>query len=196
MAVYSDDFAGTGAVSGNWAVTRNSLSRDAGNLVGGSANDYNNMLWSANSFAAAQYSQMVIAASNSFYCNVSVRASGTWGAGTWSHYCLVANPGSDFRLERWVNNSQTSNSLVSLGTPPANGDTVQLEIDANYNLSVYVNGSLRATYNDTSTPTALASGSVGCGCYSTNSRIESWEGGDITTGTASPRSLLLLGIGR
>lgn len=197
MADYTDDFAGTGAVSGNWTITRNTLTRAADDLAGG-VNDYNNMLWSANTITPAQYSEMVISAANAFYVNISVRASGTYGGSTWCHYCFVVNPGGEARLERWVNNSQTSNDLgyAGGGRPiPANGDTVRLAIDANYVLTVYVNSVLQFTVTDATAPAALATGAPGTGCYGLVSRVASWAGGDVA-GAAKAGFRSLLGVGR
>lgn len=58
----------------------------------------------------------------------------------------------------------------------SNGDTIALEVEGT-SYSIYINDSLELNASNGSTP---PTGSVGMTSYATDTRMDNWEGGDLT----------------
>lgn len=131
--------------------------------------------WSADSFNADQYSQVVVDGSN--YSGVIVRASGAPGAG---NYYALFNLGS-IGLYLYIGNSGVRNIIDAGNTTPAvNGDLIRLEVSGSI-LSIYLNGVFKYNHTDATHVTGAAGI---CGVSGSSPALDDWEGGNI--GSSGP----------
>jgi hypothetical protein len=172
----SDDFnrADASTWGGNWTVMAGTpaiSSNTAKGAVGTVA------YWTANSFAARQFSQATIVTWNSNYSGPVVRASGT------SYYSCIA----DTAMYAQKVSSGSSTIFLSaylpasaLGRVLRAGDVVRAEVinTAPPTLACYVNGIQLLSAEDWSAP-AITSGSAGMQINHVSDAWDNWSGGDL-----------------
>ena len=166
----TDDFAGTGALSGSWTVMGGTPSRSSGVLIGATA-ALNIAFWNADVFAADQYSQGLIVTDLS---GPAVRCSGTGGGG--QGYAFISSAG----IYKLIG-SAPSVELKAYTTSVV-GKVAKLVIAGSL-LSLYVDGSFVDSVSDGS----YASGSAGASGYLTAGSLDTWQAdngtGIVTSGT-------------
>lgn len=168
----TEDFAGSGALSGNWTVQDGNPYRDAGEARGDDA-DHNAAYWNADAFNADQYSQGKAVVQ--VYSGVTVRASGT--GGNWNAYAVLTGAGSSGIYEV---TSGTHAQLQSLSTP-SDGTVIRIEVSGT-TIRAYYGGVQQGTDQTDGT---ISSGSAGFTCYTATPRIDDWEGGNLAAGSSS-----------
>ena len=172
----SDDFAGTGALDGNWTATSGTApERSSGAAI--SASGFRHAHYSGASFADDQYSEGVVELLSSGFTDngVQVRASVTNG-GTWYRLRMCPSCG-DLEIRKRVSFSESS--VASGGTVATSGfpfsHTLRLEVEGTA-LRAYLDGVLTISTTDAS----IASGAPGFGITDGDGQLLSWAGGDLT----------------
>jgi hypothetical protein len=198
----TDDFAGTGALSGSWTTQSITMVRNSGvaqcSILTTDCFNY----WTGDAFNNNQYSQYTIisasTASGGCYVYIMCRGSGTLGGGTntmyWSWTDTSASAG-ECTLQKTVNN--TSTQLKDYLTAFALNDVYYIQA-VGTNIIVKKNGSQVGT---TASDSAITSGSAGIGGFASNAnlasaQLDNWEGGNVAASTGARLSTLaLLGVG-
>lgn len=168
----TDDFAGTGALSANWAAALSTVTRSAGVAVSSAGNG--SVFWNADSFNGDQYSQVLQVAA---YCGPGVRMAGTSG------YIASVNNG-DAAIYRCDSGSFTLLNIPFTGTSV--GAVVKLTatgvfLDLLYDGVSQGVGISDGTYTSGAAGFMVFAGSPG--------QADNWEGGNI--GGVVPRFLLV-----
>lgn len=184
MATASDDFnrANETPLAGNWTSFTASKFNLAGNVVVPAATGSDSTsIWNANAFANDQFSQ------------AALTVNGTNGGGAGLGLCLRSDGNPSRTLYRLVIDHAASNNIdISRFNAGANsplkqvtqawtdGDTWRFEITG-FVLSVYRNGALVTTFDDSASGSKIASGSVGISYSSTetSASLDNWSGGDL-----------------
>jgi hypothetical protein len=175
----TDDFAGTGALSGNWThQTATTVTRASDHMTGGNG-AFGYAFWNADAFNDDQYAEGVVGGVglNPVYVGVTVRASGT--GGSYNNYFLYIDT-SDAYLGKTVAGSFSA--LVTFtggGVLAGSSATYRLEAEGT-TLRAYKNSVQLGTDQ---TDSSLASGSAGVGGYDSagfqTSSLDDWEGGNL-----------------
>jgi hypothetical protein len=165
----SDDSTGLGS---SWSVIFNT---PAAQVLGSAAapnidNQEGGIIWNADTFASNHYSQARISQrGNLSYCGILVR-------GTSSNYYLFYTDDSDARyFGEIVGGSFTA---FATSTPLAVNDVMRLEADGT-TIRALINGTLWTSVTDSS----HSGGSAGIASYDniTSTRVDDWEGGNLTS---------------
>lgn len=138
--------------------------------------------WTTDAFSNDQYSKGVIAAlASGVYVGVGVRMGGTDGGSNLSGYIFTSDSADGCYLEKYT--AGTWQGVLATGSVFSNGDTVEIRISGNA-ITCLVNTVSRLTYTDNSSP--ISSGAAGITGYGNGaSRIDSWEGGNVSAAAAS-----------
>jgi hypothetical protein len=175
-----------GDVGANWTPQTGGFQVNAASeCEGTAAGAYNQSFWNADAFANNQYSQGVYLGGGFF--GVAVRASGTAGSRN-GYYCLLNQAGNS-RVSKVV--AGTITDLIAPGSlpDPATNDLVKITA-VGTTIAVYYNGILQGTTTDSS----LTTGSAGLMFYDNNARLDTWEGGNITSVSAAITGTAAAGI--
>jgi hypothetical protein len=195
----SDDFAGTGALSGNWTVQRYQPEEFIDVLVGVVADDYNCAFWSGRAWASNHESriQAVSLPGGSNYISVTVNAQQTDAA--FDAYGLFTNGSGGsgaFFIQEIVDGSGTE--IAHFSETISADDTIQLRRSGN-NLIAYKNNiqlmcdggpeCLAGVVTDTT----LTGGSAGTCIFDNAAAADNWSGADVnvSTGRRVQRRLML-----
>jgi hypothetical protein len=175
----TDDFAGTGGLSGSWTVQQGSPSRASGVMVSGSSTE-NTAFWNADVFNNDQYSQILRSNVNN-YSGPSVRCSADTGANTDMYWYVGSASGGV--VYKMLNGAYTA--LFSADV--AGGHTAKLTA-VGTTIELFDNGVSAGSATDS----ALASGSAGAGIYGNGTDLDDWEGGN--TSVSGPTAAQQIGI--
>lgn len=157
--------------NGAFAIQSNAVGSAAGGAIEGSAR------WNADTFNNNQYSQgTVLTPTALLYIGVTVRVS-TSGATTWYLYEVSS---ADRFLYKAV-----AGTLTELGTTPTGASANDvLRLEANGTTITPKRNGTTDTQVGAVTDSAIASGSAGIGGYNTagttDTRLDNWEGGNLT----------------
>jgi len=198
--VASDNFAGTGPLSGNWTQQDilsggDTVSRNSGKAQPDTQGNVDCVAyWTANLFTPNQYSQAIVSglSADHDFSGVVVRASGV-GNGNANCYTLTTDGTADGTTDhtsfaKFINSVGTP--FFGLSTAFSNGDLICLAIIGS-TLYAYKNGVFIASAVDTD----IATGSPGIDLYdsiSNSARSANWSGGNVVF---KPGTLALLGVG-
>jgi hypothetical protein len=162
----TDNFAGTGALSGSWTVQEGTPARVGGVCQNGATQG--TAFWNADAFNNDQYSQCIVDVNN--WKGPSVRNSADTGANT-DQYWWVSSISSGvvyLRVNAGFTSLFSANCASgSLAKMTATGTTIE----------VFDNGVSQGTATDAT----LGSGSAGVGTYASGT-ADDWEGGNIGGG--------------
>lgn len=164
-----------------WTISAGAFAVDGSGRVGPNGSNDSLAWWNADTFAADQYSEVVIGAftGSGTYVGAAVRVS-AGGNG----YALYRSPDdSTVYLDKYV--SGVGTTLLSLSGTWAVGDTIRLEVQGT-TLTAKRNGTTINTTTDSSLATGQA-GIFGYGPSYSQSNISSWAAGNLSGG--SPATL-------
>jgi hypothetical protein len=166
----SYDFAGSGALSANFTAQEGTITRASGQGQCASDED-SSAFWNADAFDDDQYSQFTwgVNAVNG-YAGPVVRASGTGGSS--SNYLFLYEIGI-IRIYKCVGGSYSV--VGDLGGSATANDIVRIEVEGT-TIRGYINGVQRGSDQSDA---SHASGSAGFYIFSTATRIDDWEGGNL-----------------
>ena len=166
-----------------WTQQTNSIETDGvGECKGNTPGDYNRAFDSGNTYANNQYCQFVLRAGS--YPGCGVRMSGTGGSAQ-GYNILTSTTANSSRIQEVTAGVEATIGPGGNGeVSPAIGDLVRFEAEGT-TLRYYINGILQVSVTDAS----IASGRAGIVIYSTTSRLDSWQAGDLG---GSTRSLLTI----
>lgn len=175
MAIYSDNFAGTGALSGNWSVVgANSASRASDKASVGAST----AIYYTDAASAAQFSEADFPTGTGAEPGIFVCSNNNFSYPFMDGYLWRGN-GSGPGWHIWRNGVEVASEATASEYLPANiedGGRIRLEHDGAGTVRVYHNGVHFATYVDGTPLTALK-----FGLFSGQSALfDNWEGGDLT----------------
>jgi hypothetical protein len=162
----TDNFAGTGALSGSWTVQEGTPARLTGAFNSSAGSTQNTAFWNADVFNNDQYSQCIVDVNN--YKGPSVRNSADTGANT-DQYWWVSSISTGvcyLRVNAGFTSLFSANCAAgNLAKITATGTSIEC-----FDAGVSQGSAVDAT---------LASGSAGLGTYGTSGNADDWEGGNI-----------------
>jgi hypothetical protein len=171
-SAYDNATRANGAIGANWTVTNNGINISSNNFVGtaGSTNDL--AYWSASSFSASQFAEVMITALNGTadFPGVAVLVSGSGGS-TQGYSCIENT--TNIYLQKI--SGTTNTSLTSAASAGAIGDVLRLEAAPAGALTCYKNGISTLTATDTS----YTSGQPALFLYGTTASSKNWSGGNL-----------------
>jgi hypothetical protein len=163
------NFQGTFNLATNAATPASPASADAGTK------------WNANTFGADQFSQADLTVSGA---NGADQGLGlvlrTDGAASPTQYRIVADHNATLNISIARQNAGVFAGLKQVTQAWTDGDTWRVEIKG-FIISVYRNGGLVTTFDDSASGSKIASGQVGIGFSSseTSASLDNWSGGDL-----------------
>lgn len=182
MADYSDDF-NRATIGANWTtVSAATTWAITGNVRAYSYGDnYNAMVWSANSLTQDHYSEAVMGTCIISYNSGGVCCRASNAADTW--YGFFVNTGGCF-LHKMVAGSGAD--LATNAAVGANGSVVRIEVTGAGDITCKIDGSTVITYTDSSSPlSGTYCGVTSRGSNSDNISLDSWAGGDLGGGATA-----------
>jgi len=177
----TDTFTGTdgASIGNNWTMARNGFVI-ASNQAVGSTDDDCYAYWSADAFAANQYSRATIQGltANAQYKGMVVRAAGT-GASFRGYACYTDGSAGAGHTEIIKLTGGVSSSLKAIATTFTAGDVMELRATGTTTttIALYRNGSLVDAVDDSSSP--WTDGAPGITVYGQTVGIDNWEGGNL-----------------
>ena len=181
----SDDFAGTGALSGSWTVANGSADRLSG-VCEDLGNDVDLLAWYAGTFTASQYSSVkTITFTNTLWDGVGplVRGSGTGNGFTGYIVDFKVGTGQTCTLYK-ITANLTYSSLGTRSCTSVANDVFRLEATgtSTTTLRMFINGVQQgADFTDASSP--ITSGNPGMFMYRNSGSypctLDDFAGGDL-----------------
>ncbi len=162
-----------GAIGSNWTISQNNFNISSNTILATNSSANNTAFWSANLYAAAQFSQVTIVSLNGTtdFPGVAVTVSGT-STSTQGYDCVEDT--TNIFLQK-IAGSGSNTTLTSATVTGAAGDVLRLENDGSGHLTCYQNGVSKLTATDTSftggQPGLLQSGNV--------ATMANWSGGNL-----------------
>jgi hypothetical protein len=204
-ASYTDAFAGTGALSGNWtAITGlGTPDRTSGIVQGNPTNTVSGAYWSANMVTDDQYAQVKVYADGVGGGSIIAGPACRIASGAQTMYVAYVDsnetPAREIVIYKYV--AGTPTKVDDTGVTAAELDVIRIECTGGATSSIQAlkNGSAAGSaYADSSSP--ITSGAVGFVVFTfvgPSSFIDEFDGGDLGGGGGAtcPKTFSLLGVG-
>ena len=193
IPVATYDFAGTGALSGDWT---QGLPADASvtRVSGEAACDTDAVAaiahWNADSFDDDQYSQIVVKAlaSYSLYCGIVARSSGQDSTNDCYAWVMDGASGTPQHNVLARNDNGTATVIQDYSQAGSLDDVMRMDVVGS-DIKMYINGS---QVGSTEVDATYASGAAGVEIFNDEGRGDDWEGGNLvfppTIGQLFPRA--------
>lgn len=139
--------------------------------------------WATDTFDNDQYSQATVTAiASGVYIGVAVRCSGTDNGSNMTGYLFYSDSTDGCYIDEYSNGNYIG-TLAGAGTAFAVNDVIRLEVEGTA-IRGYVNGNLRLSATDSS----ITGGQAGICAYDSGaSRIDNWEGGNLSAPPAATK---------
>lgn len=189
QAVATYDFAGTGALSGDWTTQLNTLSRANGHGNGSTSSRNSTADWTGDSFDNDQYSFAECYGLSSYtrYVLVNVRGATGWDAYVGTTDGVAGTPEHCGILEyNSVGDSGDGVFVTDINQDFNDTDLIKIVVEGT-SISMYRSTDGGASWGSpvsSTTDATLTAGDAGAGVWGSGEGIDNWEGGNIVSGIA------------